>query len=132
MKKTVYLISSIEIVVGAFILSICSIIKNIFSFLELGKKIYHTGVDTVTITEVSFPFATVISILLIIVGIGQIIISLSKKQNNFYEIGEVFEYEESDCRHSSHLLLNTFCVLGNEWRCDYRNIVVLLNYDNRI
>ncbi len=79
MKKTVYIIGSIEIVVGAFILSICSIIKNIFSFLELGKKIYHTGVDTVTIAEVSFPFATVISILLIIVGIGQIIISLIKK-----------------------------------------------------
>lgn len=79
MKKTVYIISSIEMVVGVFILSICSIIKNIFSFLELGKKIYHTGVDTVTIAEVSFPFATVLAILLIIMGIGQIIVSLIKK-----------------------------------------------------
>ena len=79
MKKAVYIISSIEIVVGAFVLGICSIIKNIFAFLELGKKIYHTGADTVTITEISFPFATVISILLIIVGSGQIIISLIKK-----------------------------------------------------
>lgn len=78
MKKSVYIISSIEITVGAFILAICSTIKDIFSHLELGKRIIQAGSDAVVVDKLSLPAATAIAVLLIVAGLGQMALSVIK------------------------------------------------------
>lgn len=80
MKKSVYIMSSVEIVIGALILSITSIIKNVLPVL--GRVAYQAaaaGSYSPRDYNVSFAFATTIAVLLIIVGIGQLIISVIKK-----------------------------------------------------
>lgn len=81
MKKTfIYIMSSVEIVVGAFILSLCSIIKN--SLPILGRVAYQAaaaGSYSPREYTASFPLATTFAVLLIIVGIGQLAISIIKK-----------------------------------------------------
>ena len=80
MKKSVYIMSSIEIIVGAFILSICSIVKN--TLPVLGRVAYQAaaaGSYNPRDYNVSFALATTIAVLLIIVGIGQFVMSVIKK-----------------------------------------------------
>jgi len=79
-KKSVYIMSSIEIIVGAFILVICSIIKDVFIHLDLGKRIYQSGIDAMVTSRISFPVATTIAVLLIIVGVVQLIVSIIKNK----------------------------------------------------
>ena len=79
MKKSVYIMSSIEIIVGAFILAICSIIKDVFIHLDLGKRIYQSGIDAMITSRISFSVATTIAVLLIIIGILQLAIWVIKK-----------------------------------------------------
>ena len=80
MKKSVYIMSSIEIIVGTFIISICSILKN--TLPVLGRVAYQAaaaGSYSPRDYNVSFAFATTIAVLLIVIGIGQIVISIIKK-----------------------------------------------------
>lgn len=80
MKKSVYIMSSIEIIVGAFILSICSIVKS--TLPVLGRVAYQAaaaGSYSPTDYKVSFALATTIAVLLIIVGILQFVIAVIKK-----------------------------------------------------
>ena len=79
-KSIIYIMSSIEIVIGAFILSICSIVKNTLPIL--GRVAYQAadaGSYSPRDYNVSFALATTIAVLLIIVGIGQLAISTIKK-----------------------------------------------------
>lgn len=80
MKKTfIYIMSSVEIVVGAFILSLCSIIKN--SLPILGRVAYQAaaaGSYSPRDYSTSFPLATTIAVLLIIVGVGQMMLAVIK------------------------------------------------------
>ena len=80
MKKTVYIMSSIEIIVGAFILSLCEIVKN--TLPVLGRVAYQAaaaGSYTPNDYKVSFALATTLAVLLIIVGIAQFVLSIIKK-----------------------------------------------------
>ena len=80
MKKSVYIMSSIEIIIGAFILSICSIVKN--TLPVLGRVAYQAaaaGSYSPRDYNVSFALATTIAVLLIVIGIGQFVISVIKK-----------------------------------------------------
>ena len=80
MKQSVYIMSSVEIVIGALILSITSIIKNVLPVL--GRVAYQSaaaGSYNPSDYTASFPLATTIAVLLIIVGIGQLVISVIKK-----------------------------------------------------
>ena len=80
MKKSVYIMSSIEIIIGAFILSLCSIVKN--ALPVLGRVAYQAAAagsyDPRNYT-VSFTLATTLAVLLIVIGIGQFVISVIKK-----------------------------------------------------
>ena len=79
-KSIIYIMSSIEIVIGAFILSICSIVKNTLPIL--GRVAYQAaaaGSYSPRDYNVPFALATTIAVLLIIVGIGQLAISIIKK-----------------------------------------------------
>lgn len=79
-KSIIYIMSSIEIVIGAFILSICSIIKNTLPIL--GRVAYQAaavGSYSPRDYNVLFALATTIAVLLIIVGIGQLALSVIKK-----------------------------------------------------
>ena len=80
MKKSVYIMSSIEIIVGAVILAICSIIREVFIHLDLGKRIYQSGIDAMITSRISFSVATTIAVLLIIAGVVQMIISAIKNK----------------------------------------------------
>ena len=81
MKKSfIYIMSSVEIVIGAFILSLCSIIKN--SLPILGRVAYQSaaaGSYNPSDYTASFPLATTIAVLLIVVGIEQLALSIIKK-----------------------------------------------------
>ena len=80
MKKTVFIMSSIEIIVGAVILAICSIVKT--TLPVLGRVAYQaaaSGSYSPLSYDVSFTFASAIAVLLIVVGILQLVISVIKK-----------------------------------------------------
>ena len=80
MKKSVYIMSSIEVIIGAFILSICSIVKN--TLPVLGRVAYQAaaaGSYSPRDYNVSFTLATTLAVLLIVIGIGQFVISVIKK-----------------------------------------------------
>jgi len=80
MKKSVYIMSSIEIIVGAVILAICSIVKN--TLPVLGRVAYQAaaaGSYSPLSYDVSFTLANTIAVLLILVGILQLVISVIKK-----------------------------------------------------
>lgn len=80
MKQSVYIMSSVEIVIGALILSITSIIKNVLPVL--GRVAYQAaaaGSYSPRDYNVSFALATTIAVLLIVIGIGQFVISVIKK-----------------------------------------------------
>ena len=80
MKKSVYIMSSIEIIAGAVILAICSIVKT--TLPVLGRVAYQAaaaGSYSPLSYDVSFTFANMIAVLLIIVGILQLAIAVIKK-----------------------------------------------------
>lgn len=80
MEKTVYIMSSIEIIVGAIILSICSIVKNTLPIL--GRVAYQSaaaGSYSPLSYDVSFTLANTIAVLLILVGFAQMALSVIKK-----------------------------------------------------
>ena len=73
MKQAAYIIGSIEITVGIFLLSIASLIKQVMPIL--GRVAYQAaaaGGYSASNYEVSFPFVTVASIVLIVLGLLQI------------------------------------------------------------
>ena len=73
MKQAAYIIGSIEITVGIILLSIASLIIQGLPFL--GRVAYQAaaaGGDSASNYQVSFPFATVASIVLIVLGLLQI------------------------------------------------------------
>ena len=73
MKQAAYIIGSIEITVGIILLSIASLIKQVMPFL--GRVAYQAaaaGGYSASNYEVSFPFVTVASIVLIVLGLLQI------------------------------------------------------------
>lgn len=73
MKQAAYIIGSIEITVGIILLSIASLIKQVMPFL--GRVAYQAaaaGGYSASNYEVSFPFVTVASIVLIVLGLFQI------------------------------------------------------------
>ena len=81
MKKAVYIMSRIELIVGALILSQCSIIKIVIP--ELGRVAYQaaaTGSYDPMLYRVSFPLATFIAIALIIAGVVQLLITVIKNK----------------------------------------------------
>lgn len=81
MKKSVYIMSSIEIIVGAFILSLCSTVKNTLPIL--GRVAYQAAAAGSYIPsdyDVSFTLANTIAVLLIIVGVGQFVVSIIKNK----------------------------------------------------
>lgn len=81
MKKSVYIMSSIEIIIGAIILSQCSIIKIVLP--ELGRVVYQAaaaGSYSPMLYKVSFPLATFFGVGLIAAGVVQMIISALKNK----------------------------------------------------
>ena len=79
MKKSIYIMGSIEIILGALLLSIISIIKNVLPIL--GRVAYQVAVKGSYSSDnyiISVPIATVIAVLLILVGIVQMIYSIVK------------------------------------------------------
>ena len=73
MKKAVYIIGSIEVIVGIMLLSIASIIKQVMPIL--GRVAYQAaaaGSYSAMNYAISFPFVTSVSIVLIVLGIVQI------------------------------------------------------------
>ena len=73
MKQAAYIIGSIEITVGIILLSIASLIKQVMPIL--GRVAYQAaaaGGYSASNYEVSFPFVTVASIVLIVLGLLQI------------------------------------------------------------
>lgn len=73
--------SSIEMIIGAIILSQCSIIKIVLP--ELGRVAYQAaaaGSYDPMLYKVSFPLATFIGAALIVVGVAQMIISAIKNK----------------------------------------------------
>ena len=73
MKQAAYIIGSIEITVGIILLSIASLIKQVMPVL--GRVAYQAaaaGGYSASNYEVSFPFVTVASIVLIVLGLLQI------------------------------------------------------------
>ena len=73
MKQAAYIIGNIEITVGIILLSIASLIKQVMPFL--GRVAYQAaaaGGYSASNYEVSFPFVTVASIVLIVLGLFQI------------------------------------------------------------
>lgn len=77
MKKSFYIMGSIEIIVGAFILSLCSIVKNTLPIL--GRVAYQAaaaGSYSPMDYSVSFSHANFLGIALIILGLIQIIFSI--------------------------------------------------------
>ena len=73
MKQAAYIIGSIEITVGIILLSIASLIKQVMPLL--GRVAYQAaaaGGYSASNYEVSFPFVTVASIVLIVLGLLQI------------------------------------------------------------
>ena len=79
MKQSVYIMSSVEMVVGALILSITSIIKNVLPVL--GRVAYQAaaaGSYSSMDYKTSFAFANTIAVLLIIVGVGQMVLAIIK------------------------------------------------------
>ncbi len=73
MKKAAYIIGSIEIIVGIILLSMASIIKQVMPIL--GRVAYQAaaaGGYSASNYEISFPFVTVASIALIVLGLFQI------------------------------------------------------------
>ncbi len=73
MKQAAYIIGSIEITVGIILLSIASLIKQVMPVL--GRVAYQAaaaGGYSASNYEVSFPFVTVASIVLIVLGLFQI------------------------------------------------------------
>ena len=83
MKKSVYIMSSIEIIVGAVILAICSIVKT--TLPVLGRVAYQAaaaGSYSPMSYDTSFSFANTIAVLLIIVGIGQMVLAVIKNNKH--------------------------------------------------
>lgn len=79
MKQSVYIMSSVEMLVGALILSITSIIKNVLPVL--GRVAYQAaaaGSYSSMDYKTSFAFANTIAVLLIIVGVGQMVLAIIK------------------------------------------------------
>ena len=73
MKQAAYIIGNIEITVGIILLSIASLIKQVMPIL--GRVAYQAaaaGGYSASNYEVSFPFVTVASIVLIVLGLFQI------------------------------------------------------------
>ena len=73
MKQAAYIIGSIEITVGIILLSIASLIKQVMPVL--GRVAYQAAAEggySASNYEVSFPFVTVASIVLIVLGLLQI------------------------------------------------------------
>ena len=80
MKKAVYIMSSIEIIIGAFILSQCSILKIVLP--ELGRVAYQAaaaGSYSALDYKVSFSLANTLAVILIVMGIIQMLLALMKK-----------------------------------------------------
>ena len=74
MKQASYIIGSVEIIVGIILLSITSIVKQVMPVL--GRVAYQAaaaGGYSASNYEVSFPFVTVASIVLIGLGLVQIL-----------------------------------------------------------
>lgn len=73
MKKASYIIGSIEIIIGIVLLCVTSIIKQVMPVL--GRVAYQAaaaGGYSASNYEISFPFVTVSSIVLIVLGLLQI------------------------------------------------------------
>ena len=69
MQKAAYIIGSIEIIIGIILMSTTSIIKQVMPLL--GRVAYQAaaaGSYSASNYEMSFPFATVASIALIVLG----------------------------------------------------------------
>lgn len=81
MKKATYIIGSIEITVGIILLSIASVIEQIMPLLgRLAWQTAAAGGYTPSDYTVSFPFVTIASIVLIILGAFQIGYGIIKKE----------------------------------------------------
>lgn len=80
MKPSVYIMSSVEIVIGALILSITSIIKNVLPVL--GRVAYQAaaaGSYSSLDYKTSFAFANTIAVLLSLAGGIQLLLSFIRK-----------------------------------------------------
>ncbi|QRN84750.1 hypothetical protein JR334_07075 [Clostridia bacterium] len=79
MKQSMYIIGSIEIIFGALILSVISIVKNALPIL--GRIAYQAGTKGSYYSGdfiASFPLATVIAVMLVAMGIMQIFYPMLK------------------------------------------------------
>jgi len=82
MKKSIYIISSIEIIVGALIYSATSMIKDILPVL--GRVAYQAaaaGSYSPREYSVTFSFPNTIATILVIVGILQLVYSFKLKKD---------------------------------------------------
>lgn len=80
LKKTVYILGSIEILSGVLVLCIISLIKN--TLPALGRVAYQAaaaGSYSATDYAAAFPLATVLSVLLICAGLIQIVYFFFKR-----------------------------------------------------
>lgn len=74
MKQAAYIIGSIEITVGIILLSIASLIKQVMPVLgQVAYQAAAAGGYSASNYEVSFPFVTVASIVLIGLGLVQMV-----------------------------------------------------------
>lgn len=80
MKKVLYIMGSLEIMQGALLLSLASIIKN--TLPTLGRVAFQAamkGSYSPSEYAVSFPLVTIISIALIVFGVLQVLYGAFKK-----------------------------------------------------
>ena len=83
MKKALYIMGSMEIMLGALLVSLASIVKN--TLPTLGRVAFQAamkGSYSPMEYEVSFPAVTVISIALIVLGMLQVLYGAFKKDGS--------------------------------------------------
>lgn len=83
MKKAVYIMGSLEIMLGAFLLGMMSMIKN--ALPALGRVAFQAamkGSYSPSEYDVSFPIVTMISIALIVFGVLQVLYGVLKKDGS--------------------------------------------------
>ncbi|MEG1810194.1 MAG: hypothetical protein RR232_01075 [Clostridia bacterium] len=79
MKKSIYIIGSVEIVVGSLLLCISSIIKETLPILgRIAYQAAAAGSYSPSDYTTSFLFANVIAVLLMVAGIVQIVYQYKK------------------------------------------------------
>jgi len=74
MKNTAYILGSIEFILGALVLATISVVKGVIPML--GRVAYQAaaaGSYSPSNYEVSFPLATFIAVVMIVVGLLQIV-----------------------------------------------------------